>query len=106
LLLGNRGVMTAAEFSEWRGKILAKVKTLKKSEVYEPKVAAWLDDMDEVVHGKGDSAVTLSRGRLEGVREVVLPVTHTGMLNAAPGDQRQPVFEWVKTWVASARRPK
>ena len=29
-----------------------------------------------------------------------------GMLQAAPDDQKQPVFELVKTWVTAARAPK
>jgi len=32
----------------------------------------WLEDLDEVVEGKGDGAVSVQRGRLEGVEDTVL----------------------------------
>jgi hypothetical protein len=36
------------------------------------RVHTWLDDLDEVVEGKGDGAVSVERGRLEGVEDTVL----------------------------------
>jgi len=45
------------------------------------KVGPWLADMDEVVDGRGDGAVAVKRGRLEGVRDThVLAFTHVGVL--------------------------
>jgi pimeloyl-ACP methyl ester carboxylesterase len=49
-----------------------------------PRVDEVLSDMDEVKSGKGDGAVSVERGRLEGVDDVVvLPFRH-GFLGRAP----------------------
>lgn len=51
-----------------------------------PKVDRWLAEMDEVVHGRGDGAVAVERGRLEGVEDVVLlPFDHLTALHG-PGE--------------------
>ena len=50
-----------------------------------PKVDACLADLQEVVHGKGDGAVAVARGRLEGVADtVLLEFDHVAMLGDSP----------------------
>ncbi len=50
-----------------------------------PKVDGYLADLQEVVHGKGDGAVAVARGRLEGVADtVLLEFDHVSMLGDSP----------------------
>ena len=53
-----------------------------------PRVHQWLEDLDEVVEGKGDGVVSVKRGRLEGVDDtVVLKFGHARVLRTpAHGD--------------------
>ena len=46
----------------------------------------WLEDLDEVVDGRGDGAVSLRRGRLQGVEDtLVLPFGHLSQLGLSGG---------------------
>ena len=50
-----------------------------------PKIDACLQGLDEVIAGKGDGAIAVARGRLQGVGDtVVLPFNHVDMMDA-PG---------------------
>ena len=50
-----------------------------------PNVDRWLSDLDEVIDGLGDGAVAVKRGRLEGVKDVlVLQFDHGEILSAEP----------------------
>ena len=67
-----------------------------------------LGDMDEVVKGKGDGAVSVERGRLEGVQEVVVDLGHRALTraNGIPKDQldtKHPVFPKVARWLQEQR---
>ena len=103
LILGDKGILSAARMREFREQIMNKVRRLKKQEIYAKKIAAWLDDLHEVLQGEGDGAVSLRRGSLAGVEPVVLPFGHLGMLRSAASGQRQPVFAQVLVWVEAAR---
>jgi pimeloyl-ACP methyl ester carboxylesterase len=57
---------------------------------FEPKLRDWFS-FDELVEGRGDGAVSLASGRLEGVEDVVvLPFTHGDVLEkpTSPGQRR------------------
>ena len=50
-----------------------------------PRLDQLLEDLDEVVQGQGDGLVAVSRGKLEGVEDVViLPFNHLTMLTDVP----------------------
>lgn len=80
LLLGNAGILQRPAVAPFRAALHARVAKLPAAKVVAPKIGAWIDDLDEVVAGLGDGAVTVERGRLEGVDEHVLPLTHHGLL--------------------------
>ena len=49
-----------------------------------------LEDLDELIQGKGDGAVALARGRLEGVEDtVVLGFVHHAMMDGPAEASRQ-----------------
>jgi pimeloyl-ACP methyl ester carboxylesterase len=49
--------------------------------LFGPRVDEWLADLDEVVEGRGDGAVAVNRGRLEGVDDtMMLKFCHWGVL--------------------------
>ncbi|MHC4405800.1 MAG: esterase/lipase family protein [Planctomycetota bacterium] len=66
----------------------------------------WLSDLDEVVAGKGDGVVSVARGRLEGVDDVlVLDFGHASVLRAAGGDDVDRVHREVLRRLKELPRP-
>ena len=102
LILGNRGLISADDLAEARGRIEDRVSRIENNEIFAGKVSAFLRDLPELVQGEGDGAVALSRGRLEGVEEVVVPLDHLALLRRLP-DGEQPVFPQVLAWIRAAR---
>ncbi|MEN8150835.1 MAG: alpha/beta fold hydrolase, partial [Planctomycetota bacterium] len=77
LLLGTKAHLTEKELVRMRETVAAEGKKNRFVRFFGPKLDALLADLDEVVDGKGDGAVALKRGKLEGVTDVVLiPVRH------------------------------
>lgn len=75
-----------------------------------PKIESWLQDLDELVEGKGDGVVSLARGALEGVEATAVPVDHLGLVRwrgafaSVPSEAEHPVFVLVARWLAAASR--
>jgi hypothetical protein len=77
VLLGTRAPMTRAELDAARARIANAAQQNRFVKLFGPKLDSWLADMDEVVVGLGDGAVSVRRGRLEGVEDtVLLPFDH------------------------------
>lgn len=82
LLLGTGGMLSDADLAAVRAGLARAGKANRFVRFLGPRLDKALADMDEVVAGKGDGAVSLARGRLEGVADtVVLPFIHTEMLH-------------------------
>ena len=79
IFLGSSAPLTEGELARLRQSIAdPKGRWLR---FFGEKVRPWLADMDEVVDGRGDGAVAVKRGRLEGVRDThVLKFSHVGVL--------------------------
>jgi pimeloyl-ACP methyl ester carboxylesterase len=78
LLLGTGGSLTAKELVAFRDGVRKAGKTNRFVRFFGSRLEADLADLDEVVRGKGDNAVALKRGRLEGVTDVAtFPFRHS-----------------------------
>ncbi len=107
-VLGTRSLLTEEQLTN----TTAAVRRLLGSEAGEvvlPKLQRWLDDLDELVDGQGDGAVSVAAGALPGVEPVLVPVDHRGLVRtkgllgpAIPADEH-PVFRRVAEWVSAAK---
>jgi len=78
LFLGTGGALTAAELSALRAGIARAGKANRFVRFFGPRLAADLTNLDEVVTGKGDNAVAVTRGRLTGVPDTAtFPFRHS-----------------------------
>jgi len=90
LLLGTGGMLTEADLTLLRAGLARAGGRNRFVRFLGPRLDKALADMDEVVGGKGDGAVSLARGRLEGVTDtVVLPFIHTEMLHKGQTAQQK-----------------
>jgi hypothetical protein len=84
-ILGTGGPLGEAEIAAARECLRFCAGRNRLARFFGKPVGAWLEDLDEVVEGRGDAAVALKRGRLEGVEDtLVLGFDHLRMLD--PGD--------------------
>lgn len=106
VVLGTRSVLQPAQLAA-----LQQVKQALAKEgaiaVLRPRLERWLDDLDELVDGKGDGAVSVARGRLSGVEPMLVPLDHQGLVRCrgalggtvAPADH--PVFKAIAGWLGA-----
>jgi pimeloyl-ACP methyl ester carboxylesterase len=91
---------------------LAAVQALVRERLADPKLALvrprlerWLQDLDELVDGKGDGAVSVARGTLAGVDPVLVPIDHVGLvrrrglLGRFGRAEDHPVFVQIAAWI-------
>jgi pimeloyl-ACP methyl ester carboxylesterase len=77
VILGTGASMTEAEMNWIRESVIAKLTQVPGAKSGVERLEALLGDMDELVEGKGDGVVAVSRGRLDGVSDtLVLPFGH------------------------------
>lgn len=102
LALGTRAPVGADELAALVEKATARAGSL----------APWLRekaaDLDEIVQGKGDCAVAVERGKLEGVEPVLVPLDHRALvarrgLLTRHSDAAHPVFDAVTRWLREQR---
>jgi hypothetical protein len=80
LFLGTAGMFTKEGLDILRDRLRSEADSNRLLQFLRPRMDSWLADLDEVVGGKGDGAVALSRGKLPGVNDVVtLAVNHMGI---------------------------
>jgi hypothetical protein len=70
LLIGTKAPMTKEQLIEMRKIMAAQGKKSRFVRFFGPKLDALLSDLDEVVDGKGDGAVSVQRAKLAGVTDV------------------------------------
>jgi pimeloyl-ACP methyl ester carboxylesterase len=87
LLLGNRGPATREQLDELRRRIIASQDLNPALGVLGPRLAALLEDLDELVDGLGDGAVAVERGRLEGVDDTIVLRFNHGAIASALNDE-------------------
>jgi len=91
IFLGTGALLDESDLALFRKGVAGAGRRNRYVRFFGARVHEWLDDLDEVVRGKGDGAVSVNRGRLEGVKDtVVLNFGHVGVLRTpARGDVRK-----------------
>ena len=77
VVLGTAGVLTEQERQRLRSSLRRALGHVPAADEYARRLDALVADLDELVAGKGDCVVAVSRGRLDGVDDtVILPFDH------------------------------
>lgn len=85
ILLGTSAPLTAAQLEQLREQLKQAGEANRYVRFFGGKVDRWLADMGEVVAGRGDGAVSVERGKLEGVQDIAtMPFDHVTALQG-PG---------------------
>ncbi|MEX0613060.1 MAG: alpha/beta fold hydrolase [Pirellulales bacterium] len=93
ILLGTGAGIEEAQLAWIRDSICDKLARMPGGDRSAERLAAILNDMDELVVGKGDGVVALKRGRLDGVADtLVMPFGHL----AVTGEPRDEVLRQVQ----------
>lgn len=71
IVLGTKGPLSVDERAAMRQRLAAAGERSRWVRFLGAKVLTWIDDLDEAVEGLGDGVVAASRGRLDGVDDVV-----------------------------------
>ncbi len=96
ILLGTRSALSDGEVAWIRENVCEKLKELPGVDGRAERLEALLDDIDELVDGKGDGVVAVKRGRLKGVDDtVVLPFCHMAIGGKTPDDEASAVYREV-----------
>jgi pimeloyl-ACP methyl ester carboxylesterase len=105
LVLGTRSVLRSEQLDGLRDGLRAGLEKRRAGRLLEPRLGSWAADLDELVDGKGDGAVSIARGRLEGVEPVLVPLDHVGLvrLSGLVGPTGRaadhPVFTRIAGWL-------
>lgn len=105
LVLGTRSLLRPAQLAVLRRELAARLDEAALGRLVRPRVERWIADLDELVEGRGDGAVSVARGRLDGVEPVLVPLDHVGLLRehglfgrrVAAGEH--PVFVRIAQWL-------
>ena len=82
ILLGTQGPMSADEMQSLQDTVRDYTDNNRFVRFASSKLNSALKNLDEVVEGKGDGAVSCERGKLQGVKDTVeLPYSHANVLN-------------------------
>jgi pimeloyl-ACP methyl ester carboxylesterase len=96
IFLGTQAALSERDFKVVRW-MLGKTMRVEHVGRYAESVDKVVEDMDELVDGKGDGVVALKRGRLEGVDDVVLlPFDHFSCTDE-PGDRDDDAVRQLQT---------
>ena len=72
IFLGTGGHLQQSQIDILRQKVRSAAEENTAVELFTPILTATLDDLDEVIEGKGDGVVAVKRGRLEGVTDTLI----------------------------------
>ena len=96
VLLGTRGPLSAEDLEDLRESFRLAGQRSRWVRFFGPRVDEWLADLDEVVAGKGDGVVAVSRGRLAGVDDtVLLEFQHIDMLQVHNNGPLSPLHQMI-----------
>jgi pimeloyl-ACP methyl ester carboxylesterase len=94
IVLGTKAVMSEEEMGQIRTGVRQTLGDIPLVREHVGQVDDVLADMHEVVHGKGDGAVAVSRGQLDGVDDTtVLAFDHLGVVGTTDNDVVHRVHE-------------
>lgn len=108
LLLGTRSLLRPEQLDLVQQEVQRRLGDGKLAAVLRPRLQSWLGDLDELVDGKGDGAVSVARGSLAGVDTTRLPLDHVGLIRRRGllGDierpEPHPVFTRIADWLDPA----
>jgi hypothetical protein len=108
-VLGTRSLLTSEQAESVRKWASVQLAGSSFGRTLKPKVERWLDNPDELIDGRGDGAVSVASGRLEGVEAVLVALDHyglirrNGVLSRTPYGEDHPVFTYVKSWLSEIR---
>jgi len=87
VLLGTGAQLSEAQLDWIRDSVCRAVAKMPGGSSTAVDIKKFLDDVDELVDGKGDGVVAVKRGRLNGVSDtVVMPFGHLAVTGAATND--------------------
>jgi pimeloyl-ACP methyl ester carboxylesterase len=96
IFLGDRALLQPEDVRNLRDHLHAFGTKSRWVRFFGGKLDGMIEDLDELVQGKGDGVVSLKSGRLEDVDDVVvLPFTHTSVLNDPDSDASRKVREGI-----------
>lgn len=105
VVLGTRSLLSAEQVADVRDQVRAALADGELGNAVRPRVERWLDDLDELIDGKGDGVVSVARGELAGVETLRVPLDHDGLIHrdgvlshVAEGEEH-PVFAAVAEWI-------
>jgi pimeloyl-ACP methyl ester carboxylesterase len=83
IVLGNKAIMSDEEMQRLRDGVRQTLGQIPLVSDHSTQIDDVLAEMDEVIHGQGDGAVAVLRGRLEGVDDtIVLSFDHLGVVGS------------------------
>lgn len=92
ILLGTGALLSDAEIDWIRVSVCTELAKVPGGEGSADRLKLILDDIDELVDGKGDGVVAVKRGRLEGVSDTVtMPFGHLAVTGKADNDMLRSV---------------
>jgi pimeloyl-ACP methyl ester carboxylesterase len=106
IVLGTRSVLSEEELQRLRDRLRTRLERGRLGRLVKPRLERWAADLDELVDGRGDGAVSVARGGLEGVEPVLVPLDHIGLvrlrgvLGRTGRAAEHPVFLRVAGWLA------
>ncbi len=96
IILGTDAPLTDDNLAAMHTKLTQVGTKSRWAQFFGAKLGPWLEDLDEVVQQRGDGAVAVKRGRLEGVTDVLLlPFGHTDVLAAPKTDEMKSIHNEV-----------
>jgi pimeloyl-ACP methyl ester carboxylesterase len=110
VVLGSRSVLQPDQLGLLRERVRAQLDDAALTRLLRPRLERWLEELDELVDGEGDGAVSLARGALEGVEPLIVPLDHVGLvrlrgvLGHVATPEQHPVFAQVAAWIAAAAK--
>ncbi len=105
-VLGTRAPLSEAQLGALRQRAAAWLGAAARTRWLRPGVETWLADLDELVDGRGDGAVSVARGSCAGVEPVLVRLDHValirrhGVLSRTAPSAPHPVFACVEQWLA------
>ena len=109
VVIGTRSLLQPEQLEAVRREVRERLGANAATRFVRPRLERWLLDLDELVDGQGDGAVSVRSGRLPGTDPVLVPVDHMGLvrLRGLTGDRKEPgdhpVFGRVAAWVEPGR---
>ena len=101
-VLGSKGPLEEKTLKFLRELLLHAIQRKTLTATLRPMLSNALEDLDEVLSGRGDLAVAIKRGRLAGVESIVVPMNHRDMIRkrgTGPHAPAQPALSAVLRWL-------